>query len=112
ELHQLATRFGIMHRGHLIEELSAEELNEKCRQHLRIKVNDANLAATILETKLDTSNINILTDGLINLYEFVDNPGNVSTILVNNGLVIEQFTLAGDDLETYYMHLIGGASNE
>src|SRR5699024_1585071 len=35
ELHQLATRFGIIHKGHLIEELSAEELNEKCRQHLR-----------------------------------------------------------------------------
>ncbi len=112
ELHQLATRFGIIHKGHLIEELSMKELNEKCRQHLRIRVNDTNMAVTVLENKLSTNHFEVLPDGLIKLYEYVDSPGKVSTNLVDSGLIIEELTPAGDDLETYYMRLIGGADNE
>src|SRR5699024_12194350 len=41
ELHQLATTFGIIHKGKLLEELSSKELDEKCRQHIRIKVDDS-----------------------------------------------------------------------
>lgn len=112
ELYQLATRFGIIHHGRLIEELSIQELDVKCQQHLQIRVNNKNLAATVLEAKLDTTNFEVLSDGLIRLYEFVDIPGKVSTALVEGGVVIEQLTPAGDDLETFYMRLIGGTGHE
>lgn len=112
ELYQLATRFGIIHHGRLIEELSIQELDVKCQQHLQIRVNNKNLAATVLEAKLDTTNFEVLSDGLIRLYEFVDIPGRVSTALVEGGVVIEQLTPAGDDLETFYMRLIGGTGHE
>lgn len=108
ELHMLATRFGIIHQGRFIEELSMQELNDKCQKHLRIKVNDPKRASTVLETKLKTTNFKVLSDGKLKLYQYTEEPRLVSTALVKDGLIIEEFTPAGDDLETYYTRLIRG----
>ena len=40
ELSELATCYGIMSEGKLIEEISEEVLNEKCRQNVEIKVDE------------------------------------------------------------------------
>src|SRR5699024_6904462 len=40
ELYQLATTDGIIHEGKLLEEPMLKELDEKCRQLLKIKVDD------------------------------------------------------------------------
>ncbi|MCJ7843452.1 ATP-binding cassette domain-containing protein [Lederbergia sp. NSJ-179] len=108
ELHMLATRFGIIHQGRMIEELSIQELNEKCQKHLRIKVDDPKRASIVLETKLKSNNFEVLSDGTLKLYQYTEEPHMVSTALVKAGLVIEEFTPTGDDLETYYTRLIGG----
>src|SRR5699024_2373760 len=52
ELYQLATKFGIIHQGQLLEEISAGELNDKCRQYLRIKVDEPAKGVNVLEEKL------------------------------------------------------------
>src|SRR5690625_1074245 len=72
ELHQLATTFGIIHKGILLEELSSKELDEKCRQHLRIKVDDPNKGATLLEKYLFTTNFEVMQDGTIKLFNYLD----------------------------------------
>src|SRR5690625_6461468 len=69
ELHQLATCFGIIHDGKLLEELSAKELDEKCRQHLRIKVDQPSKGAIILENILSSTDFEVMPDGTIKLYE-------------------------------------------
>ncbi len=40
ELSQLANCYGFLKDGKIIEEISSDELNEKCRNHLLIKVDD------------------------------------------------------------------------
>ncbi|WP_062051121.1 ATP-binding cassette domain-containing protein [Bacillus sp. JCM 19034] len=110
ELSMLATRFGIIHQGQLIEQLSLNELHEKCKKHIRIKVNNPKLASTVLETKLKTTKFEVHSEGILKLYQFTEEPQLVSTVLVKAGLVIEEFTPAGDDLETYYTRLIGGVN--
>ena len=40
ELSELATCYGIINNGNLIEEISGKELNEKCRQYIEVVVND------------------------------------------------------------------------
>src|SRR5699024_8046254 len=47
ELYQLATTYGIIHEGKLLEELTLKELDEKCRQHLKINVADVTTGATV-----------------------------------------------------------------
>ncbi|MGM0830301.1 MAG: ABC transporter ATP-binding protein [Bacillota bacterium] len=111
ELHLLATHYGIIHEGELLEQLSAKELNEKCQQYLHIKVDDRNKAATVIENHFSTQEFEVMPDGTIRLFAYVDVPGEVSKILTSEGLVIEEFMPMGEDLETYFSHRIGGVQH-
>ena len=59
ELHQLATRYGIIHKGKLIEQITALQLNQKCRQYLRIKVDNPGKGATVLESELNATDLKL-----------------------------------------------------
>ncbi len=110
ELYQLATCFGIIHKGRLLEELTLKELDEKCKISLNIKVDDTNKAVLILENQLNTRNFKVLQDNTIKLYDYVDDVKTVSKTLTSNGVNIEQLVSAGDSLEDYFVNLIGGES--
>lgn len=112
ELHQLATKFGIIHKGKLVEELSSKELDEKCKQHLRIKVDDPARGATVLEKHLFTTDFEVMEDGMIKLYRHFDDVRKVSRALTNNGLVIEHLSQTGDSLESYFSKLVGGVAHD
>ncbi|WP_077602706.1 ABC transporter ATP-binding protein [Oceanobacillus sojae] len=108
ELHLLATHYGIIHKGNLLEQLTIEELNKKCQQFLHIKVNNPEKAATIMEKQLSTNDFEVMPDGCMKLFDYVETPGKVSSILVNEGLIIEEFMPMGQNLESYFMNRIGG----
>ncbi len=109
ELHQLATRYGIIHKGRLLEEISANELNEKCRQHLRIKVDQPTKGATVLESVIGTTDFEVMPDGTMKLYDYLGRVRRVSKALTEAGLVIEHLSQNGDSLESYFSSLVGGA---
>ena len=111
ELHQLATSYGIVHKGKLLEELSSKELDEKCRQHLRIKVDNPTMGATVLEDTLSTTDFEVMPDGTIKLYSYIDDVRKVSMTLTDNSLVIEHLSQNGDSLESYFSKLVGGADH-
>ncbi|HJG32925.1 MAG TPA: ATP-binding cassette domain-containing protein [Jeotgalicoccus aerolatus] len=108
ELYQLATTYGIIHNGQLIEELSLSELDEKCQQHLKIKVDNANKGATVLEEMIQTANFEVMPDGYIHLYNHLNDVYTVSKTLTDSGLVIEHLSQNGDSLESYFSKVIGG----
>lgn len=111
ELNQLATTYGIISNGKLIEEFTAKELEEKCKISLDIKVDDVNKAVIVIEEQLGTNNLKVVKDNIIKLYEYINEPGRVSTILSKNNIEIHQIMTSGDDLEDYYINLIGGCKN-
>jgi ABC-2 type transport system ATP-binding protein len=111
ELHLLATHYGIIHKGELLEQLSAKELHEKCQQYLHIKVDDPSKAATLIESRLSAQDFEVMPDGTIKLFASVDAPGKVSKMLTDEGLIIEEFMPMGEDLETYFTNRIGGVQH-
>src|SRR5699024_6585191 len=98
--------------GKLFEELTLKELDEKCRQHLKIKVDDVTKGATVLESDLGLTDFEIMPDGTINLYQHLDDVRRVAKTLTDNGLVIEHFARAGASLELYCAMLVGGGRHE
>ncbi|BDB00699.1 ABC transporter ATP-binding protein [Clostridium botulinum] len=108
ELYQLATCYGIIHKGKLMEQITLKELDEKYKRNLSIKVDDVNKAATILETELSTINLKILPDGTIKLYDYVDNPRLVSSTLTKANIIIDQIMPNESNLEEYFINLVGG----
>lgn len=110
ELHLLATDYGIIHHGKLLEELAAEQLNQKCRQYLHIKAGPAEQAVHVLRTQLEGAEHDIepQADGSIRVYNCTLPPAQLAGLLVHEGLALEQFMPMGDQLEDYYVKRIAG----
>ena len=68
EVHQIATHYGFIHHGKLIEEISAKYLDEKCQAHFLIGVDDHHKAVTVLENELNTTDYEVMPDGNIKLF--------------------------------------------
>jgi ABC-2 type transport system ATP-binding protein len=109
ELHQLATCYGIIHKGKIIEQITDSELEGKCKKLLHIKVDDASKAAVVLNTKLQTGNFEVLPNNVIKLYDYLDNAGKVSKVLSGEGISVEEIMPMGDELENYFSKVIGGS---
>lgn len=108
ELYQTADHYIIISNGKILESLTQEELNEKCKKHIAINVDDVSIAATILEEELHTNNYQIMPDKTIRLYDCLDDIKSVSIALSRNNLIITGISLAGDSLEDYFIRRIGG----
>lgn len=111
ELNQLATTYGVISNGKLIDEFSSQDLEERCKLSLDIKVDDINRAVIIIEEQLNTNNFKIIKDNTIKLFDYINQPGKVSSVLAKNNIEIQQIMTNGEDLEDYYVNLIGGCKN-
>lgn len=112
ELEMIATKFGFIHHGELIKEISAANLKQVCRQYIEIVVDDPEKAAYLLTDKLQTNDFEILPDGTIRLFDLLEEKRRVSSTLTKNGLIIEKFVQIAGSLEQYFSQLIGGTSHE
>lgn len=108
ELHQLATCYGIIHEGSLVEQLTLEELNQKCRRAVKIQVNDLTQTAVLLEKNLHTTNFEVFPNNIIKLYDYVNDIEKVSQLLSSSGIIIKQLSTLDENLESYFTSVIGG----
>ena len=78
ELSKVATRYGIIRDGSLVEEFEAGELNEKCRRCQRLSVDNLELAVTILEEKLHITEYDVPEPGILRIFEHLDENGKIT----------------------------------
>lgn len=108
ELANLATCYGFLEKGRLVEEITAQQLREKCRDCLELTVDDASRAALALEQRLNTRDYEILPRDKVRVYALLDQPQRVNQVLVEAGVAVFSAERKGSDLEDYFLHLIGG----
>jgi ABC-2 type transport system ATP-binding protein len=111
EMHLLATHYGFIHKGRMLEQIPAADLNEKCRKYVRIEVGDAGLAAVIIERELKTANYSVHPGSVIRLEGYAENPDAVLNALSRGGVCVKSVSVHGDSLEAYFTKLIGGAAH-
>ncbi len=111
ELYQLATNYIIINKGEIIQELTLDELDEKCMKHIFMQVDNVSQAVDIIENNLGTNHFQVLDNNIIKLYDYTDNMKHVAKVFLENNALITYFTLSSDSLESYYINLIGGGIN-
>ena len=111
ELNQLATCYGFLHHGKLLRQITAAQLGEECKRHIKLKTNDTKRAATIIEEYLKIKNFSVYPDNYIRIYEKLEEIHSISKTLFSNGIIVEELSIQGVDLETYFENLIGGKKN-
>lgn len=106
ELNSLATCYGFIHRGKMLEQISSEELAERFHRYMLLKVDDAAATVNILTEKCGLSQMEAVSEDTVHLYEGLDQGGEIMKALITNGIMVEEMTIKGEDLENYYLSLL------
>lgn len=104
ELEKIANFYGFICKGHLLEEITAEELQNKCRKSLTVKVNDPLKAEEVLR-KQNIVEIKTSTTGEVKIFDNVK-IASVVTALDKAGIEILSIKSNDESVEDYYLHLV------
>ena len=107
EVSRLAGRIGIIHQGHLLQELSADELDQNRKRRLLLRVKDIETAQRILAAA--DQPVAILRDGCMALdsNSAIEHPEQINRLLVRGGAPPGQLFVEEEGLEQYFLRLIG-----
>lgn len=106
ELSKIVTKYGIINDGKLVEEVSAEDLIERCRQKLTFTVNDTEKAVSVLSSAISASEIKT-ENGQIILSSHLDDAASLNRLLVQQDIAVSGIQVQTDGLEQYFMKRIG-----
>ena len=112
ELYQTASEFILIDKGRIIEELSDRELDERCRRHIVIRTGNSEKTLLVLEERLHTDRVQLMPDGTIRLYDYLDEIEKVAQILSEAHILVTGLNLAGDTLEDYFLSKVGGVPHD
>ncbi|MGN1095123.1 MAG: ABC transporter ATP-binding protein [Eubacteriales bacterium] len=110
ELSKIATKYGIINNGKLVEEIESSVLAKKCRQKLKISVDDPEKARELLLSEIPEEDISV-SGGTITLLSHVDDGARFNKLLSKNDIAVSGIEIESEDLENYFIERIGGANN-
>lgn len=110
ELFKVATHFGVIRKGELVEEFSRDELSEKCKQNIKVVVDNIEKAENIAREKF-TANYNVIDGNTLLINYDLDSIDVINAALVNAGVGVKHLSLYGLDLEGYFIELMRGGAN-
>ena len=104
ELEKIASCYAFISHGKIIEEITAEELQDKCRKSVNIKVSDINKAEAVI-TKLNIKDYKAFPSGDIKIFENVA-INDLVVSLTNEGVTVLGINSQEESVEDYYLSLI------
>ena len=105
ELARLATHYGFLDRGTLVQEISAQELEAACRKCTRLTVTNAAALCQVLDRQ--GIEYRLAGEGEVDVY----GEGNLTQLILDlsqAGCQVTGLHQRDESLESYYMNLIGG----
>lgn len=106
ELSSIANKFCIIESGHVIKELTKEELDNECSKCIVISTSDIKKATRIIENELNTTNYKVINKNEIRLYDHLDESNKVNKVLIKNDVDIKSIHETGISLEDYFKSII------
>lgn len=110
ELSKLATDYGIIHNGTLLQELTREELMRRCSERIEIVLDEPRRAVPILD-RLGFTQYQATDSSHIQVYERLSESAMLNMELSKAGILVKSITITNEELETYFLNLTGGAAH-
>lgn len=108
ELSRLATHYGIIDAGHMMRELSAEELSSVCRKCMCVEVSSTSALTRVLDSMAAEYRITSATTADI----FAKlNVSRLAEALAKEGCELISVQEKDESLEGYFISLVGGGTN-
>ena len=107
ELEKIATCYGFISHGKLIEEITTEELQSRCRKSINIRVASIEPSLKVLES-LKIKDYKVFPNGDIKIYENV--PVNKLVVAFDKVKIdLLGINSSEESVEDYYLNLVKGA---
>ena len=106
ELGKIATRYGILSDGQLVDEISAEELQERCKTCLIIETDDMEKTEKVL-TKAKLLENHVINNGKLLMYDHFEDPALVNETLVKAGIRVNSLSFSNNGFEDYFIERLG-----
>ena len=106
ELEKIATTYGFISHGRLIEEVTVDELQNRCRKSTTINVEDVKKAEEVI-TKEGIKDYKAFPNGDIIVYDDID-IGEFISNLYKNKIKIHTVNSSDESVEEYYLNLVKG----
>jgi ABC-type multidrug transport system, ATPase component len=105
ELSKLASCYGFIDKGHIVREMSAEELRSECRKSIRMTVSDIEGLKRVMKKRgfeyeiVDETSADVYSDITVSemAKAFEEENCSILTLTENE-----------EDLESFYLELLGG----
>lgn len=107
ELSKIATDYGIIHNGVLLQELTQEELLTRCSERIELRTDDTKRACVVLE-EMGIRSYKVADAGTIQIFERLHDSGSITMQLAQKGIKTLSITVRNEALEDYYLNLTGG----
>ncbi|MFL2071926.1 ABC transporter ATP-binding protein [Marinilactibacillus psychrotolerans] len=113
ELGMMATRFGFIHDGRLVEEIDREVIRNKTKEQVIVKVSDIEKATCLLEEKFESIEYTVNGDKELVIMKMTDRTDEIAALFVQNDLSLYKLDTQEISIEDYYLQLIakGGVNN-
>ncbi len=103
ELEKIATNYGIIAKGKLVEELTAEELENKCGIRTVIKTNNPQKALGIVKSIKGIKNVEAKEDGSIVISDAAEDIGMITNELFKNDIIVSGISTSDNGAESYFI---------
>ena len=107
ELSKIATDYGIIHNGTLLQELTNEELMEKCSERLEVTLDDPERAVPVMD-RLGIKRYQVADREHIYIFERLEESAALNMAFAKAGIPVRGISVTNEELETYFLKLTGG----
>lgn len=111
ELYLLATDYYIIHKGRIIESLTHDELETKCRQYIKVRTNELPRCITVIENAYSDADYKVVDDETLHLFSQIEKAEDIAKLLMENKIVTKEFSVTEQSLEEYFLGVTGGVEN-
>ncbi|MFT4146555.1 MAG: ATP-binding cassette domain-containing protein [Mobilitalea sp.] len=106
ELSKMATRYGVINNGIMVDEFTNKDLEKRCVAELEIKVDNTEKTGEILRNTLNITDYRIIAENTMRIACETDKAGIINMELAKNGVTVMSSMTVGQDLEDYFMQLM------
>lgn len=107
---KVATDYGIIHNGELVQEITAESLLEQCKKRIMIRTSNIERTVAVID-KLKINNYSVVDNHSIEISGHISESAYINSELVKAGCEISEIKVQEQSLEEYYFKLTGGVHN-
>jgi bacitracin transport system ATP-binding protein len=108
EIEQLADTIGVLHEGRLLEEVDMAVMRQRNQRYIEFEVSDPQKAGQLLAERMPISDYELSVQGYVRVHSHFGEQAVLNKLFVEHGLAVSRIQICEENLEDYFLKLIGG----